>query len=61
VLGACNNQELVSKKTEFIEVLTKFCQSTREMNRDYTARTLHAVEQLVSKPDAADELIRAAE
>jgi hypothetical protein len=61
VLGACNNQELVSKKTEFIEVLTTFCQSTREMNRDYTARTLHAVEQLVSKPDAADELIRAAE
>ena len=61
VLGAPNNQELAAKKREFVEVLKTFCESTREMNRDYTARTLHAVEEVVSRSTNADELLRAAE
>jgi hypothetical protein len=61
VLGARDNQELAKQKLEFIEVLKKFCYSTREMNRDYTARTLRALEELVSKPDEIDSFHRAAE
>jgi hypothetical protein len=61
VLGALNNQELATKKGEFVDVLKTFCDSTREMNRDYTARTLHAVEEVVSKPADAEEFNRAAE
>jgi len=55
VLGALSNQEVASKKAEFVDVLKTFCESTREMNRDYTARTLHAVEKLVSKASDAEE------
>jgi hypothetical protein len=55
VLGALSNQEVASKKDEFVDVLMTFCESTREMNRDYTARTLHAVEKLVSKASDAEE------
>jgi hypothetical protein len=60
VLGAPDNQELATKKREFVDVLKSFCESTREMNRDYTARTLHAVEEVVSRSANADGLIRAA-
>jgi len=47
-LAAGSTQELATKKIEFIDVLKRFCESTREMNRDYTARTLQAVEELVT-------------
>jgi hypothetical protein len=61
VLKALNNQELAARKAEFVDVLKRFCESTREMNRDYTARTLHAVENLVSKSSDAGEFNQAAE
>jgi len=60
-LGARSNQELASKKIEFINVLKTFCDSTRGMNKEYTAKTLHAVEQLVTRVDGAVEFMGAAE
>jgi hypothetical protein len=60
-LGARNNEELASKKIEFIDVLKSFCESTRGMNKEYTARTLHAVEDLVTRADNPGAFNRAAE
>jgi hypothetical protein len=50
VLGSANDQELIANKAKFIAVLEGFCESTREMNRDFTARTLQAVREVVSMP-----------
>jgi hypothetical protein len=61
VLGVLNPQDLSTKKREFIKVLKLFCNSTQEMNRDFTARTLRALEDVVSKSDDEPVMTRAAE
>jgi hypothetical protein len=61
VLGVLNPQEMTARKRDFIEVLKRFCKSTQEMNRDFTARTLHALEDVVSKSDEEPVIARAAE
>ena len=51
VLGSENDLKLIANKAKFITVLEGFCETTRGMNRDFTARTLQAVQGLVSRPD----------
>ena len=56
VLAARERGELRRRKGEFIEALKAFCEDTREMNREYTARTLRSLEAMIF-----DEEGRAAE
>jgi len=56
VLGSENDRDLIANKAKFIPVLEGFCEATREMNRDFTAKTLHAVQQVVSKPFEGDHV-----
>jgi hypothetical protein len=55
VLNASGNQELAARKVEFVDILKVVCDRTREMNEDYTARALRALETVVSRPDGPAE------
>jgi TIR domain len=56
VLGSDNDRDLIASKAKFIPVLEDFCEATREMNREFTSRTLRAVQEVVSTPFERDHL-----
>ena len=60
VLAIREREELTRRKSEFIEALKAFCEDTREMNREYTARALRCLEAVILKPQEFGEDGRAA-
>jgi hypothetical protein len=48
MLATANDRELLQNKFEFITILQTFCDSTRVLNQDFTAKVLLALGQIVS-------------
>jgi TIR domain len=47
-LASVDNRALIQNKAEFVKVLQVFCDSTKALNEDFTAKVLLALEQIVS-------------
>jgi hypothetical protein len=52
MLATADDRELLRSKPEFVAALRSFCDSTRELNEDFTAKVLLALGQIVSGEDA---------
>lgn len=52
VLGSKNDQEMLQKKIEFVRVLKSFCDSTRLLNEDFTAKVMIALGAAVGGKNA---------
>jgi len=52
VLGSKSDQELLQNKIQFVRVLKAFCDSTRTVNEDFTAKVMSALGAAVSGKDA---------
>jgi hypothetical protein len=48
MLATGNDRELLQNKPEFVTILQTFCDSTRALNQDFTAKVLLALGQIVS-------------
>ncbi len=60
MLSAADDRELLQNKAKFLTVLQSFCDSTRVLNEDFTAKVLIAVGRIVSGEAAKDGLDAAA-
>jgi hypothetical protein len=48
MLATANDRDLLQNKAEFVTVLQTFCESTRVLNEDFTAKVLLALGQIVA-------------
>lgn len=60
MLATASDRELPQDKAEFIAVLQAFCDSTKALNEDFTAKVLLALGEIVSGEQTKDHVERAA-
>jgi hypothetical protein len=60
MLATADDRELLQNKPAFVTALRSFCDSTRALNEDFTAKVLLALGQIVSGEDAQGAIGKAA-